>query len=118
MDEEFPQLISLLTRLFNVIDQIEGEVLLHCTMGMFIHNNFLFCLNISICTSDLEVVDAPIFRESETIHIICQSDTFFSRHDAKCLRDLVLHLFYSSESLAGEHSLVLVRREDCVPSNV
>ena len=60
MDEEFPQFIPLFSRMFDVVNQIEGEVLLHCTVRVLVLNDFLFSLDIAKCSSDFKVVDASI----------------------------------------------------------
>ena len=99
VDEKLSQSIPLLTRAFDMVDEVKGEVLLNCNECLVVLNNLLLSLDIGERSSNLRVVYLPVLRESQPAQFVCQPKTLFSGHDCQSAYLLCFGLFYPAENL-------------------
>ena len=118
VDEELSQSIPLLARVFDMVDEVKGEVLLHCYECLVVLNNLLLSLDISERGSYLRVVYLPILWQSQPAQFVCEPETLLSGHDCESAYLLCFGLFDPAEYLRRKHSLVVSLRKDCVFADV
>ena len=67
---------------------------------------------------DAAIVDVPIFRQSQSLELVCDPKALFAAHYAKSVRMSNFILLNSSIGSRREESLFVLCREDCVLADV